>query len=572
MPQWGPDGDSPAFPYLSGSSSSESIHGQDNYNGFGHQHSLQLAVDGSVRMTTAEVRDNMEFGDLLVPSTMPQDSSSETLAGLSFTNEQRYLGAYWTWLHDIYPLVHKPTFNLDAASPLLRASMLALGAHMLQNSTDMDNARIIHERCAKILKRRDVDGSHTFRICDMQAIVLNEIYFLFGARRPPLHFSKTFVELYRMLASDTEVFGYDSVSPPPNTHTVHVGDLVDEPWDSGFSNMDAKCKQRLLFVCYMLDQQHATLFGRQRTICVPMLGLTLPFPRPQFVWDAPHEHRAEIHFQRQSDLPIYDRVFQAVGDVPSMTEVSQGPHDAFQSSLIMACLVDPSNDLQTCGFTADDGVDLSPILYAVEQSPRMRLTYHTFMLCKHSPVRDLLAVAGESWCMAEKLSSQADYTASQIEARAWAQGAADCCIDTGVDDQETPVQRALCHARQIIDIHRSHPKTGLLFQEWSVYLAAVVFWARAYVVEREPGRKPRLSIPSPAEPKLSSHELERDIAAVIDGGAVTLGWKETKSVLLWVKLRIERVDMPHNCGLTNGALDVLGKLATRGNEDGWFGA
>lgn len=303
-----------------------------------------------------------------------------------------------------------------------------------------------------------------------------------------------------------------------------------------------------------------------------MFGLTLPFPLPQIDWDAPHEHRAEIHFQRQSDLPIYDRVFQAVSDIPSMTLGSEGPHDAFQSSILMATLVDPSNDLQTCGFVANDGLDLSPVLNAVEQSPRMRLTYHTYMLCRHSPVRDLLAVAGESWCMAEKLGSQADYTASQIEARAWAQGAADCFIDIGADDQGAPVQRALCHARHIIDIHRGHPKTGLLFQEWAVYLAAVVFWARAYVVEREPRLKPRLSIPSPTEPKLSSHELDRDIAAVIEGRAVTLGWKKTKSVLLWVKSRIEKVDMPHNCGLTNGALDVLGRLATRGNEDGWFGA
>ena len=48
--------------------------------------------------------------------------------------------------------------------------------------------------------------------------------------------------------------------------------------------------------------------------------------------------------------------------------------------------------------------------------------------------------------------------------------------------------------------------------------------------------------------------------------------EQAKTVLLWTKARIETVDIPHNCGLTNGALDVLGKLATRGDEAGWFGA
>ncbi|KAK5127240.1 hypothetical protein LTR85_008602 [Meristemomyces frigidus] len=568
------NGQSPAFPYLSEASSSDGTYGSGAYNIFGNQHYLQLATDGSVRILTAEERDNMEFGDLSIPASLPQDSGAlaDTFDGITATNEQRYLGAYWMWIHPLHPMVHKPTFDLEAASPLLRASMLALGAHMLQNSMDMENARILHERCMKILKRRTIDGSHTFRVCDMQAIVLTEAYSVFKARRPPHRFSKTFVDIYSRLASDPEALSQDSVSPlydspiQTETFTTRSGESTDNVWENGFINLDAKCKQRLLLVCYILDQQHAALFGRPQT-CMSILGLGLPFSRSQLYWDAPYEQQAEIRYQRQlSDLPFYDQVFQAVSDVPSMTGVSEGPHDAFRSSLIMACLVDPNNDLQTCGFGTDDGTDLSPVLFAVEQSPRMRLTYHTYMMCKHTPIRALLAVAGESWCMAEKLGSQADYTASQIEAQAWALGSVESIMGL------SPVQRALYHARQVLDIQKKHPKIGVLFQEWAIYLAAVIIWARVYTHGDEPRRKPRLSIPSPTEPRLSTQELDRTVNAVIEGGMATLGWKEAKSVLLWVKAKIEKVDMPHNCGLTNGALDVLRKLATRGNEEGWFGA
>ncbi|KAK4539431.1 hypothetical protein LTR36_010952 [Oleoguttula mirabilis] len=553
---------------------SDGTYGPGVYNVFGVQHYLQVTTDGSVRVVTAEERDTMESGDLVTPTATPQGLPSDALEGITFTNEQRYLDAYWTWIHTLYPVVHKRTFNMQAASPLLRASMFALGAHLLQNSTDMSNARILHERCMKTLKRRNIDGSHTFRVCDLQAIVLTEVYSVFKARRPPLQFSKTFVEVYGRLANDSDALNPDldsmqNDSPMP-TQTVRSGEVFDEFLGFGFVNLDTKCTQRLLFVCYILDQQHATLFGRPRCINTP--GLHLPFPGPQLSWDAPHDQQAGVRYQSQrSDSTSYGQVFHAFSDVPTLTEVSETPHDAFQSSLMMACLADPNIDPQSCGFVTDDSVDLSPLLFAVEQSPRVRLAYHTYMLCKDTPIRDLLAVAGESWCMAEKLSSQADYTASQIEAREWARGLTEPSLDTSRESHQWPVERALYHARQIMDIHRQHPKTGLLFQEWAIYLAAVVFWARTYVVGSEPRRKPRLSIPSPTEPRLSAQELERTVTAVIDGGAAAIGWKEAKSVLLWVKAKIERVDMPHNCGLTNSALDVLGKLATRGHEEGWFG-
>lgn len=109
---------------------------------------------GSSQILTAAERDLMEKDELVVPQGSPRDSLVDlSINESTHTNEDRYLGAYWLWVHPLWPVVHRPTFNLHEASPLLRAGMLALGAHAIGDSLDKTNARIVHERCIKVLKK-----------------------------------------------------------------------------------------------------------------------------------------------------------------------------------------------------------------------------------------------------------------------------------------------------------------------------------------------------------------------------------------------------------------------------------
>jgi len=588
LSSWDPSSQSPAIQPFASSSSSDVAYGsaENIYASvLVEQHYIPVVANGSFKMMSAEDRDESEMQELLVPTTMPSISSATSSSDLPievsvFSNDERYLNAYWTWVHPLYPIIHRPTFDIVVASPLLRAAVLQLGAHMLHNTVDMGNARIMHERCIKVVKKRNINNWHTYRICDMQAIFLIEVFSIFKSRRPPLQFSKIFEDIYRSLASDAEALSHETagvmiVNSPLATHGRQPGEALDDfSADASIYNLHGKCKQRLLLSCYILDQQHALLFGRQRTDCMgSILGMSLPWARSQKYWDSSSDQEMSTRIQRQSSgVPFYSQVYEAMNNVPSMTQTAADPADAFRSQLMMACLADPKNEGQITGCVAESSTDISPILFAVEQTPRMSLTLHTFMLCKHTPIRDLLAVAGESWVMAEKLSSQNDYAAAQIEANKWARGRLEPCLDLGdVKQPEVRIERALHHALQILDIHRQHPKTGLLFQEWSIYLAAVVVWARGYIISSERIRKPRLSIPSPSEPRIPTEELDRVVVSLIRAGGRTIGWNEAKHVLLWTKEKIQKVDIPHNCGLTNGALDVLGKLSTRGNEEGWFG-
>ena len=330
-------------------------------------------------------------------------------------------------------------------------------------------------------------------------------------------------------------------------------------------SIDHKSKQRLFLACYMLDQQHAELFGRERTNCFSGASANLPFPRSQSPWDSTHDQRA-------ASEPARRRVWEALGG-GNLDESAQQPYDTFQSMLMMACLGDDV-DTEGFGFGIRANKESSPILSAMEQSPGINIAYHTFMLCKHTPIRNLLAVAGESWVMAEKLSSPAKFSEAQNKARQWASGFADLNMDLTMDAEQAPVNGALKHALKILELNRNHPRTGLLFQEWAVYLASVVVWARAYVTSNRPQSQlgPRLAVPNPAQPRLAAYELDQAVAAVINAGPnCDIDIDQARNVLIWTEARLKTVDIPHNCGLTNGALDVLGKLVARGSEEGWFG-
>ena len=152
------------------------------------------------RGPTLEERDLMESNDLIVPTSTVHGSSLDlTLNSLdeaTYTNEERYLTAYWLRIHPLFPVVHRPSFTIQTASPLLRAAILALGAHALGDAADKTNARQIHERCLKVLKNRTSRNWHSYRVCDLQAVVLVEIYAIFKSRRPPLQFSSHFEDVY----------------------------------------------------------------------------------------------------------------------------------------------------------------------------------------------------------------------------------------------------------------------------------------------------------------------------------------------------------------------------------------
>lgn len=513
---------------------------------------FMLVLPSTETVVLPEIRDLLEQDDLVTPTSVSQAADfGPNQCHHRIDNEQRYLDQYWETLHPVWPVLHKPSFNMPYTSPLLRASMLALGAQSTGVLVDAGNASILHRRCLKVLQKRTVNNQHSYRTCDVQAILLIQIFSAFRSRRQPFHLSQYFIDAYQTLAREVEL----DVAEIPYTQLNYFDQSQHDP-DKIF---DIESRQRLLLSYYLIDQQHAFLFGRQKIRTSEGLHAILYYPRQLSAWDS-------------SFTPYLanDSVFQdsTLAPRPTLQQASEEPylHDTvndldvpelFTSTLFTTYMADINDEIDRDTQRASPRIPIHP----AASCPLVELSSQTLGLCKATPIRALLAVAGESWVMGEKLTSDLEYSAAKQEVRQWA-------------SDKTASNKALTHALRILRLHRVHHKSPLLFHEWSLHLATLVIWACSYASRDSSARLLRLSIPlsNASEPVARSDQLDdavRKLSLMEDSGS-KIAWPEAKSLLMWAAPRMEKSTITRFCGVVSGAVDVLRRLLAMGNEDGWF--
>jgi hypothetical protein len=505
--------------------------------------------------TIPELRDMLEQDELMTPTSVPQTANfGPNQYRHRVDNEQRYLEAFWRSVHPAWPVLHKPTFDLTRASPLLRAAMVTLGAHSTGIPIDSANACILHKRCLKVIQKRTIDQSHSYRMDDMQAIYFVELFAIARSRRPPLQSSKPFVDMYHNLAREY------------NTDTTNTMFATIESFNSPYGTpanicpLEVEKTRRVLVACYILDTQHSTFFGRAATQVPDFDPATLSLPQPLRLWDMPstpafYGETPYEHFVPQLLLP------QATMGVQPPNE----PLDVFTSMLLLTYTskktTSPSPELYSTQRHTP-----TPIITSLSTSPHVQLAHQTFALSAHVPVRALLAVAGDSWILDEKLGSRAEFAKAQTDVREWA--------------TTNAATAALPLAIEVLRLHRIHPnKTSFLFHEWSLHLAVLVVWAKAYAGRDSMVAKQwqRLEVPASldAAPSGLTSGLELDgVVARLIGGGVGAGarveWQDARALLVWAKGRMEKTGITRFCGVVSGAVRVLAALVERGDEEGWF--
>ena len=501
---------------------------------FGQLHDASTAL-------LPEYRDFLEQDELVTPTSVPQNFGPRQCHH-HVNNEQRYLDTYWRLVHPIWPVVHRPTFDMSYTSPLLRSAMVTLGACHTGDQIDAANACILHKRCLKVIKQRTVQNQHSYRICDMQAILLVELFLTHKSRRPPLQSTKSFQDNYCVLARDCDL---------DNMGAIFTDfDAMDFPQESSTLTLESENRQRLLAAYYVLDQEQATLFGRRSADVPDLTPANFGLPQPLHIWDSnhtlehnPYDQASGWHFERRGSL----------GHSAESTFVGYND-DIFVASLALAYRNDPRGG-EPHGL---QNVLPDPNSYLPTLHPsHIDLARQIFALCNSVPLRALLAVAGESWVMAEKLSLYADYKSAQETLQLWT---------------NTTASTAFTQALEILRHHRAYPRTSCFYHEWSLHLASLVVWACTYV-RRSPNQSLRLAIPlsTNADSVVQGHELDIALANIVQAGAHgRLKWDDTKCVLTWSKSRIEKTGSVRFCGVVSGAVDVLKALITRGDEDGWF--
>lgn len=533
-------GPSPGYVQLRTPASEYSMSNTHSDTGLSRNSSFgQLPGNGTALLPA--YRDFLEQDELVTPTSAPHNFGARQLHH-HLDNEQRYLEAYWRLVHPIWPIIHRPTFDVSYTSPLLRSAMLTMGACMTGDQVDAANACILHKRCLKVIKKRTVSNSHSYRICDMQAILMVELFWTYKSRRPPLQSSKQFQDNYCALARS---YGMDTSGA-----YFPSFDASDFSQDLSTITLESESRQRLLAAYYILDQEQSTLFGRRSTDVPDFLPASLGLPQPLHIWDSDLALHNDLY--NQTDGWHYERLGNLGQDAAS---TSAGDHfDIFVASLALAY----SSDTARVDPAGSQNIPSNLDLYTPpSNSPHIDLARQTFALCNSAPIRALLAVAGESWVMAEKLNLYAEYKAYQEAFKLWT---------------TTSARDAFAHAFKIIHLHRVHPKTTCLYHEWSLHLASLVVWACTHA-RRLPNKPLRLSIPmtTDGEAAVPVYELDRAITNLMQAGTDgQLMWDDAKCVVTWAKTRIEKTGSVRFCGVVSGAVDVLKALMARGDEDGWF--
>lgn len=159
---------------------------------------------------------------------------------------------------------------------------------------------------------------------------------------------------------------------------------------------------------------------------------------------------------------------------------------------------------------------------SIEQTPRCLFSFHAALLAVHAPIFELLAVSGESFVLGQKLPTHHSFQEATQVLQSW------------ISDGSSAV--ALQHALQILRISMTmqRGRCGLIHEDWSLTMAALVCWACAiWPAQREVQAS---LLREHQESPSAMREMNRLSWA---GGNTNIDWRGARDCLAWVKDRIQ---------------------------------
>ncbi|EXJ95707.1 hypothetical protein A1O1_00830 [Capronia coronata CBS 617.96] len=395
------------------------------------------------------------------PGLLPRDAST----GLPDTIRWHCLDYYWQYFHPHFPVVHRPTFLPTKPSPLLASAMAAIGSQYDDRPDAKLYSLTLLEIATKLLRRRHSITSRS-RLADLQTVFLLEVLSKYCARRVEVDMSARFRSLFASLDQARRTLATDALAvfrTLPKDRTADDVTRAHKFW------LEHETRRRILQASTVLDLQQVTLFEQPATIVQherprrPSLDLRykVPLPCPRELWEtSPIETWLEA--ASKNDMSKQPNTGNAA-DFPA-----DWPHDFFQVQV---------------GVATNPELSYGQFLPQKDQLPgdsaaRLAFNYHLHEMARHTPIRQLLVVSGESWVLGKKLESEAEFQTAKRNLRAW--------IDA---NRESRI--SLWHATQLIrsraqfivsdsantDLAVSFLDTHMLHEPWGLYLAVLVCWA-----------------------------------------------------------------------------------------------
>ena len=308
----------------------------------------------------------------------------------------------------------------------------------------------------------------------------------------------------KQLAQDQNVFSPRNLFDSASLSSYDTATLRRE-WKSW---IEIASRQRLLLACYVLDQQCSALLARPQSYPSLAVG-QLAFPDSTALWEAGSaEEFSAIVFR---DFSISQTIHDAALLAASVA------YDPFQSAVLIAAGLGDADIPVDKAFT-------SVRSQSVESSRCTRLFSHVAHLVRVTPLRDLLAVSGESWCLSRKISHEEHVASSRRLFRWAASSSGGAHLLDGQEDVNKAVGHALAILRNVTpDLRRSNPPTGALIEDMAVYVAALVLWAYTAV---------RLRIFEQSSPEFLPFSVVTAVGTPDEGDVVTFLAADTETLPL----------------------------------------
>ncbi|KAF1941108.1 hypothetical protein EJ02DRAFT_512628 [Clathrospora elynae] len=403
---------------------------------------------------------------------------------------EQYLDYYWRLFHPTFPVVHRSTFRSMNSSPMLHAAMIAVGGQYSDDTSVKRKSRILHDRCIKLLERRDQETmAEPDRLCDFQAIFLIEVLSQYRARRAAKVLSSRFDKVYHRAV---ENFQHVTSQIHDLASLVKLENATMERW---IHWIDFATWQRLLLSCHVLEFQQPLLLAREP---LPSLiqdtGFDLPFPGHTSLWDAKSPTEWALAAQQHLHSPRY------VHEVNSNSAMIF--FDTFQSSVLLAAHYN-CHETSSPYISSPSVLDIEHLFDTSPVTARMLLTAK---LVQVTPLRALLAVAGETWILSEKVASAQVFTALKITLRTWLAQ----LWSTTIESQGVPVKEALRLSVDILQQALKEQRDSVTLEigtDIGIYFAALVLWAittAATTRVKRPQTKAQHCRPSQSPPVFAS--------------------------------------------------------------------
>ncbi|CAO1627720.1 unnamed protein product [Sympodiomycopsis kandeliae] len=398
-----------------------------------------------------------------------------------------YLHLFFTHFNSVYPMIHQPTFSANSTDPSLLAAAIMIGTFFSVPSAYELAVRIAQKMWSAMLNLDDFRPTRA-TLPMLQAMVLTEFFAKTMATRPHHEMAHLFHSFMVTLARRNALF--------INQHRSQVG-TGSVAWRTWAREEERK---RVTFFLFILDSEHATVFGHAPVVSAFEIQLQLPCSQKE--WNAPNSEAWEV--VRLSGLnPPLLFIAAVKARLQRCNTPGQIPTDSFMRLLLLHGLMSVGFDLKWKQHSLLDSVDEEGLLSwqeqvrlacsslreacelpsadATDEVSSMLISITQIML--YVDVLEIMVAAGKPAVLGRVIDRES-YRASQQTIHRWAQS------------RQGPI--AVWHAVYFLRASfRKRKRSGVsrddgrfrcgtieetLHRHWCEYLSVMVIWAYGYSV------------------------------------------------------------------------------------------